>query len=199
MCCVNNCICFDNHNMSTIYSCYFFSSIAYYALYQWILFYMHGTSMASDNLSCAGALELKLQLGVSYRKLNPLPLPSPSPSPPPPPPPPPPLPPLPHPYLPSPTPTSPPTSAPPPPPHPPLPPLPHPHPTSPSCSAPIQKNEGCNHMTCKKVSRSPHRGPGCHVYLKTVHCDLVQCRYEFCWVCLDSWNTHGYKTGGYFK
>ena len=29
-----------------------FSSIAFYVLYQWIVFYVHGTSLASDNLSC---------------------------------------------------------------------------------------------------------------------------------------------------
>jgi len=41
----------------------------------------------------------------------------------------------------------------------------------PKCKAPIEKNGGCNHMTCRNV----------------------QCRYEFCWVCLSDWAKHGYQ------
>ncbi|CAB95997.1 E3 ubiquitin-protein ligase dbl4 [Schizosaccharomyces pombe] len=37
----------------------------------------------------------------------------------------------------------------------------------PKCSTTIEKNGGCNHMTCKK------------------------CKYEFCWVCLGPWTEHG--------
>ncbi|GAA99534.1 uncharacterized protein L969DRAFT_86796 [Mixia osmundae IAM 14324] len=35
------------------------------------------------------------------------------------------------------------------------------------CQATIEKNGGCNHMTCKK------------------------CRHEFCWVCMGDWTLHG--------
>ncbi|KAI0318854.1 hypothetical protein OF83DRAFT_1170733 [Amylostereum chailletii] len=35
------------------------------------------------------------------------------------------------------------------------------------CQSTIEKNGGCNHMTCKK------------------------CKYEFCWVCMGSWQEHG--------
>jgi len=36
----------------------------------------------------------------------------------------------------------------------------------PRCNSTIEKNGGCNHMTCRK------------------------CRFEFCWVCLQEWKTH---------
>ncbi|CAG2180924.1 unnamed protein product, partial [Oppiella nova] len=39
----------------------------------------------------------------------------------------------------------------------------------PKCRTTIEKNGGCNHMTCRSV----------------------KCKYEFCWVCLDGWSTHG--------
>ncbi|CAG9860493.1 unnamed protein product [Phyllotreta striolata] len=45
----------------------------------------------------------------------------------------------------------------------------------PSCKSPIQKNEGCNHMKCSK------------------------CKYDFCWVCQESWKRHSSATGGYFR
>ncbi|KAJ3299914.1 hypothetical protein HK104_006065 [Borealophlyctis nickersoniae] len=35
------------------------------------------------------------------------------------------------------------------------------------CNSTIEKNGGCNHMTCRK------------------------CKYEFCWVCLGPWSEHG--------
>ncbi|KAI3843939.1 hypothetical protein MKX03_022050 [Papaver bracteatum] len=43
----------------------------------------------------------------------------------------------------------------------------------PKCKVPIQKNEGCMHMTCS-------------------------CKFEFCWLCLGDWSTHAEATGGYF-
>ena len=40
----------------------------------------------------------------------------------------------------------------------------------PKCQSPIEKNQGCNHMTCQKR--------------------VGGCGYEFCWVCMGSWNAH---------
>lgn len=37
----------------------------------------------------------------------------------------------------------------------------------PKCQSTIEKNGGCNHMTCKK------------------------CKGEFCWVCMGPWSEHG--------
>lgn len=45
----------------------------------------------------------------------------------------------------------------------------------PKCSTRIEKNQGCNHMSCQ------------------------QCRYEFCWICMGDWNDHGANTGGYYR
>eukprot|EP00731_Ephydatia_muelleri_P018044 Em0011g84a len=45
----------------------------------------------------------------------------------------------------------------------------------PNCNCPIEKNDGCNHMTC------------------------VKCSHEFCWVCFGSWRFHGSRTGGYYS
>lgn len=45
----------------------------------------------------------------------------------------------------------------------------------PKCKTPIEKDEGCNHMTCKK------------------------CRYDFCWICMQRWENHSNRTGGYFQ
>eukprot|EP00978_Attheya_sp_CCMP212_P007788 scaffold18138_cov64-Attheya_sp.AAC.4 len=45
----------------------------------------------------------------------------------------------------------------------------------PKCSSRIEKNQGCNHMSCQ------------------------QCKYEFCWICMGNWTDHGANTGGYYK
>ena len=45
----------------------------------------------------------------------------------------------------------------------------------PRCSALIEKDEGCNHMTCRK------------------------CRHDFCWICMQPWSLHSNNTGGYFQ
>lgn len=45
----------------------------------------------------------------------------------------------------------------------------------PKCVSRIEKNQGCNHMTCQR------------------------CKYEFCWICMGDWNDHGANTGGYYK
>jgi ariadne-1 len=45
----------------------------------------------------------------------------------------------------------------------------------PKCNVAIEKNHGCNHMTCGS------------------------CRYEFCWLCKGPWSDHGSATGGYYK
>lgn len=42
----------------------------------------------------------------------------------------------------------------------------------PNCDTPIEKNQGCNHMTCRKEAGG--------------------CGYEFCWNCLCDWDNHQY-------
>ena len=46
------------------------------------------------------------------------------------------------------------------------------------CNRSIAKNGGCMHMTCYK-----NKGG---------------CGFEFCWLCLGPWSTHGSSTGGYY-
>mmetsp|Transcript_29292 Transcript_29292/g.79286 ORF Transcript_29292/g.79286 Transcript_29292/m.79286 type:complete len:514 (+) Transcript_29292:367-1908(+) len=45
----------------------------------------------------------------------------------------------------------------------------------PKCSSRIEKNQGCNHITCQR------------------------CKHEFCWICSGDWVTHGANTGGYYR
>lgn len=45
----------------------------------------------------------------------------------------------------------------------------------PKCASRIEKNSGCNHITCQ------------------------QCKHHFCWVCLGDWGDHGENTGGYYN
>ncbi len=48
----------------------------------------------------------------------------------------------------------------------------------PGCKRNIEKDNGCNHMTCRK--------PG-------------GCGFEFCWLCLGDWREHGSATGGFYQ
>ena len=49
----------------------------------------------------------------------------------------------------------------------------------PKCGVNIEKNQGCNHMSCRKQTGG--------------------CGHEFCWLCLGDWKEHGANTGGYYN
>ncbi len=46
----------------------------------------------------------------------------------------------------------------------------------PKCSRPIEKNQGCMHITCQ-----------------------APCKHEFCWLCTGPWKDHGERTGGFYQ
>ncbi|PIN21624.1 putative E3 ubiquitin ligase [Handroanthus impetiginosus] len=45
----------------------------------------------------------------------------------------------------------------------------------PKCKRPIEKNQGCMHITC-----------------------TPPCKFEFCWLCVGAWSEHGERTGGFY-
>lgn len=45
----------------------------------------------------------------------------------------------------------------------------------PKCKRPIEKNQGCMHITC-----------------------TPPCKFDFCWLCLGAWSDHGERTGGFY-
>jgi ariadne-1 len=49
----------------------------------------------------------------------------------------------------------------------------------PHCGMATERNEGCNHMTCRK--------------------EVGGCGGEWCWMCRGDWKTHGSHTGGFYS
>jgi hypothetical protein len=66
----------------------------------------------------------------------------------------------------------------------------------PQCSAPIEKDEGCNHM--RLVSHFCNNDvlllPKC-IYWYSCR----KCRHEFCWICMQDWSLHNSNTGGHYQ
>lgn len=73
----------------------------------------------------------------------------------------------------------------------------------PGCRWPIEKNDGCEHMTCESfeihyssstpsgVFLSTMNSVGLPVWLKWLTGIGIKCRHEFCWHCMGSWSLHG--------
>ncbi len=38
-----------------------------------------------------------------------------------------------------------------------------------------------------------------NVVVVNQECMCVQCKYDFCWICLEEWKKHSSSTGGYYR
>ena len=73
----------------------------------------------------------------------------------------------------------------------------------PKCKRPIEKNQGCMHMSCSQVRWRCLFASRSHASVQSManadSCPLCsQCKYEFCWLCLAPWKEHGEATGGFY-